>query len=56
MIGIRILVAKKDSNFYTEGSRPWKVLYFRQESDEGGPYIAVGLKPEPDDPKHWKAL
>jgi hypothetical protein len=31
----------------TEGSEPWKVLYFRQESDESGPYVAVGLKLEP---------
>src|SRR5271154_2325004 len=28
----------------TEGSEPWKVLYFRQESDESGPYVAVGLR------------
>jgi hypothetical protein len=30
--------------FHTEGSTPWKVLYFRQESDDSGPYVAVGLK------------
>jgi hypothetical protein len=33
--------------FETEGSTPWKVLYFRQESDDSGPYVAVGLKLEP---------
>lgn len=30
--------------FETEGSGPWQVLYFRQESDESGPYVAVGLR------------
>jgi hypothetical protein len=35
---------KDPLKFYTEGSGPWDVLYFRQESDESGPYLAVGLK------------
>jgi hypothetical protein len=30
--------------FETEGSNPWQVLYFREESDESGPYVAVGLR------------
>ena len=34
----------KDVKFWTDGSDPWKVLYFRPESDETGPYLAVGLR------------
>jgi hypothetical protein len=33
--------------FNTEGSAPWDVLFFRQESDESGPYVAVGVKLRP---------
>jgi hypothetical protein len=32
--------------FVTQGSDPWKVLYFRPESDETGPYVAIGLRLE----------
>lgn len=34
----------KNLEFWTDGSDPWKVLYFRAESDDAGPYVAVGLK------------
>lgn len=34
----------KGAIFTTAGSNPWKVLFFRQESDESGPYVAVGLR------------
>ena len=34
----------KQLKFWMDGSAPWKVLYFRAESDGGGPYMAVGLK------------
>jgi hypothetical protein len=30
--------------FRTDGSAPWRVLYFRIESDDFGPYVAVGLR------------
>jgi hypothetical protein len=41
----------------TEGSNPWKVLYFRQESDDSGPYVAVGLKLEPPNATStWTAM
>jgi hypothetical protein len=30
--------------FDMQGSGPWEVLYFRTESDESGPYVAVGLR------------
>ena len=34
----------KNLEFWMEGSDPWKVLYFRAESDDAGPYLAAGLK------------
>jgi len=34
----------KNLEFRMDGSDPWKVLYFRAESDDAGPYVAVGLK------------
>ena len=34
----------KSVEFRMDGSDPWKVLYFRVESDDAGPYVAVGLK------------
>jgi hypothetical protein len=34
----------KNLEFWMDGSAPWKVLYFRIESDDAGPYLAVGLK------------
>ncbi len=37
----------KDLEFWMDGSDPWKVLYFRVESDDAGPYVAVGLKLSP---------
>jgi hypothetical protein len=37
----------KNLAFWIDGSDPWKVLYFRDESDDAGPYVAVGLKLSP---------
>ncbi len=37
----------KNLEFWMDGSDPWKVLYFRAESDDAGPYVAVGLKLAP---------
>ncbi len=37
-------LAERSLQFETEGSDPWQVLYFRPESDETGPYVAVGLR------------
>ena len=37
----------KNLEFLMDGSDPWKVLYFRAESDDAGPYVAVGLKLSP---------
>ncbi len=34
----------KNVEFRMDGSHPWKVLNFRVESDDSGPYVAVGLK------------
>jgi hypothetical protein len=34
----------KAVQFMMQGSDPWDVLFFRPESDETGPYVAVGLK------------
>jgi|SRR5579859_935889 len=31
---------------WIDGSGSWKVTFFRDESDESGPYIALGLKLE----------
>jgi hypothetical protein len=31
-------------SFFVEGSGEWDVLFFRRESDDSGPYVAVGLK------------
>jgi hypothetical protein len=42
--------------FITEGSSPWGVLYFRQESDESGPYVAVGLRLQPPENTSWRPL
>lgn len=36
--------AGKNLEFRMDGSHPWKVLNFRVESDDSGPYVAVGLK------------
>jgi hypothetical protein len=36
--------AAKGVQFIMQGSDPWDVLFFRPESDEAGPYVAVGLK------------
>ena len=30
--------------FWMDASKPWEVLYFRPESDDAGPYVAVGLR------------
>jgi hypothetical protein len=30
--------------FDVEGSAPWEILYFRNESDETGTYVAVALR------------
>ncbi len=35
---------KKKLYLVMQGSEPWQVLYFRPESDDTGPYVAVGLK------------
>jgi hypothetical protein len=35
---------KHDLVFNMDGSGPWEVLHFRNESDESGPYVAVALK------------
>jgi hypothetical protein len=37
----------KNLAFWIDGSDPWKVLYFRDESDDAGPYVAVALKLSP---------
>jgi len=34
----------RDFYFDVEGSGPWSVLFLRNESDDSGPYIAVGLR------------
>ena len=38
------LSKKHDLKFNMKGSGLWKVLYFRTESDQSGPYIAVALR------------
>lgn len=37
----------KSLRFDMDGSDPWDVLYFRPESDDAGPYVAVGLRLAP---------
>lgn len=39
-IGLELL------RFWIDGSGVWKVNFFRDESDESGPYLALGLKLE----------
>lgn len=34
----------KPLGFWVDMAQPWEVLYFRTESDDAGPYVAVGLK------------
>jgi hypothetical protein len=34
----------KPLGFWIDMSNPWEVLYFRTESDDTGPYVAVGLR------------
>ena|ERR1700740_691080 len=34
----------KAIQFIMRGSDPWDVLFFRPESDDAGPYVAVGLR------------
>ena len=36
--------------FDMEGSGVWEILYFRNESDEGGVYAAIGLRHSPTIP------
>lgn len=38
------LPKRRDLKFNMGGSGPWKVLYFRTESDHTSPYIAVALR------------
>jgi hypothetical protein len=38
------LSKKHDLKFKMEGSGLWKVLHFRTESDETGPYVAIALQ------------
>ncbi|HEV2424924.1 MAG TPA: hypothetical protein VGZ29_08860 [Terriglobia bacterium] len=35
---------KRKLQFEMQGSGPWRVLHFRLESDETGPYVAVALQ------------
>src|SRR5713101_200918 len=35
---------KRNLFFEMEGSGPWEVEHFREESDETGPYLAVALR------------
>lgn len=32
------------AKFHVEGSNPWEILFFRPESDESGPYVAMGMR------------
>ncbi len=38
------LSERHDLKFKMQGSGLWKVLYFRTESDETGPYIAIAFR------------
>lgn len=35
---------RKSFYFDVEGSGPWAVLFLRSESDDSGPYVALGLR------------
>jgi hypothetical protein len=39
-------IALELMRFWMDGSGVWKVTFFRDESDESGPYIALGLRLE----------
>lgn len=41
---------QKDFVFDMEGSGPWEILYFRNESDETGTYLALALRHLPEPP------
>jgi hypothetical protein len=40
----REFTKNKSLGFWIDMVYPWEVLYFRTESDDAGPYVAVGLR------------